>query len=326
MRVRPCALDAGAAPRGELDAGVTVLQTADMVAASELLAQATAELADDPRALRSMLAIVGAFVADAAATPTHWVYDQAKLEQEVNTHGRSVAFFQPSLNPFYTRPVGASTCYGEQLLITLRSLVEHGGQVDNRDIGRTIAETMGINTEYGPLDTTIFGTRELPIDGPWRHGSVMHYIQELANGSDYEEAGGSDDQAEAYVKSLPVIVSRAGSEDFLETVEETIRTLQDNDPAVVYGLAAARVLEEVLLGGSAAQAASTLPAVLKAPGRANPQPDDRYVANRLDDVLKMAETGSYLESVSTYGRSYDIKTYLRHDGVEMPTGATAYLN
>ena len=38
------------------------------------------------------------------------------------------------------------------------------------------------------------------------------------------------------------------------------------------------------------------------------------------------ETGSYLESVSTYGRSYDIKTYLRHDGVEMPTGATAYLN
>ena len=69
-----------------------------------------------------------------------------------------------------------------------------------------------------------------------------------------------------------------------------------------------------------------LPTVLKAPQRKNPQPDDRYVANRLDDVLKMAETGSYLESVSTYGRSYDIKTYLRHDGVEMPTGATAYLN
>ena len=40
----------------------------------------------------------------------------------------------------------------------------------------------------------------------------------------------------------------------------------------------------------------------------------------------MAETGSFLESVATYGRSYDIKTYLRHDGVEMPTGATAYLN
>ena len=40
----------------------------------------------------------------------------------------------------------------------------------------------------------------------------------------------------------------------------------------------------------------------------------------------MAETGSFLESVATYGQSYDIKTYLRHDGVEMPTGATAYLN
>lgn len=269
---------------------------------------------------------VGAFVADCAATPTHWVYDQTKLEEEVNAHDRPVAFFQPSLNPFYTRPVGAATCYGEQLLITLRSLVQYGGEVDNRDIGRTIAETMGIHTEYGPLDTTIFGTRELPIDGPWRHGSVMHYIEALADGSDYEEAGGSDDQAEAYVKSLPLMVAQAGSEDFLETVEESIRTLQDNDPAVVYGLAAARVLEQALLGGSCAEAAAMLPTVLKAPQRKNPQPDDRYVANRLDDVLKMAETGSYLESVSTYGRSYDIKTYLRHDGVETPTGATAYLN
>ena len=297
-----------------------------MVAASDLLAQATKELAGDPRALRSMLAIVGAFVADAAATPTHWVYDQAKLEAEVSAHGRPVAFFQPSLNPFYTRPVGAATCYGEQLLITLRSLVAHGGEVDNRDIGRTIAETMGVDTEYGPLDTTIFGTRKLPIDGPWRHGSVMHYIQAIANGSDYEEAGGSDDQAEAYVKTLPLVVSQAGQPGFLETVEESIRTLQDNDPAVVYGLAAARVLEHVLLGGSCAEAASALPAMLRMPHRKNPQPDDRYVANRLDDVLKMAQTGSYLESVSTYGRSYDIKTYLRHDGVEMPTGATAYLN
>ena len=297
-----------------------------MVAASELLAQATAEFADDPRALRSLHAIVGAFVADAAATPTHWVYDAAKLQEEVSKRGKQAAFFQPSLNPFYTRPLGAATCYGEQLLITLRSLVEHGGEIDDADIGRTIAEEMGVDTDYGEINMTIFGTRELPIDGPWRHGSVMHYIQELASGKDYLDAGGSDDQAEAYVKTLPLIVAQAGSEDFLETVEESIRTLQDNDPAVVYGLAAARVLEQVILGGSAAEAASALPEALKAPRRTNPQPDDRYVANRLEDVLKMAETGSYLESVSTYGRSYDIKTYLRHDGVEMPTGATAYLN
>ena len=154
----------------------------------------------------------------------------------------------------------------------------------------------------------------------------VYSIAELDSGKDYLDAGGQDDQAEAYVKTLPLTVMAAGQEDFLGTVEDSIRTLQDNDPAVVYGLAAARVLEAVVLGGSAAEAAAALPAQLKSQSRDNPQPDDRYVANRLEDVLAMAETGSFLESVATYGRSYDIKTYLRHDGVEMPTGATAYLN
>ena len=126
-----------------------------MVAASELLAQATAELKENPRALRSLYAIVGAFVADAASTPTQydalaltpacphmpcppgsaaapdclpsqrsWVYKE--LDDEVlGGADKAAAFYQPSLNPFYTRPLGANTCYGEQLLIQLRSMVEH---------------------------------------------------------------------------------------------------------------------------------------------------------------------------------------------------------
>ena len=48
-------------------------------AASELLAEAAAGLKG--RRLRSLYAIVGGFVADAAATPTHWVYDAEKLAQ-----------------------------------------------------------------------------------------------------------------------------------------------------------------------------------------------------------------------------------------------------
>ena len=79
------------------------------------------------------------------------------------------------------------------------------------------------------------------------------------------------DQAEAYVKTLPLFVTAAGRPDFLEVVEDSIRTLQDNDAAVVYGLAAARVMEAVVLGGSAAEAAAALPALLKAQKRTNPQ-------------------------------------------------------
>eukprot|EP01047_Picozoa_sp_COSAG01_P014491 COSAG01_NODE_707_length_14133_cov_34.324093_5_plen_303_part_00 len=297
------------------------------VVASQLLAAATTELARTPQALRAFYAIVGAFVADASATPTHWVYDTEQLESGLA--GRPAAFFQPSLNPFYTRPLGAATCYGEQLLITLRSLVEHGGEVDNAHIGRTIAAEMGVDTEYGALDTTIFGTRELPISGPWRHGSVMHYLQELQAGKGYLDAGGPDDQAEAYVKTLPLTVAFAGTKDCLETVEDSIRTLQDNDAAVVYGLAAARVLGTVVLGGASAAAIAALPAQLKRAKRANPQPDDRYVSNRLDQLLTLAADTSnadFRRAVERYSRGFDQKTYLRHDGVEVAAGPSTPLN
>eukprot|EP01050_Picozoa_sp_SAG11_P020483 SAG11_NODE_3458_length_2436_cov_1.462559_4_plen_116_part_00 len=107
-------------------------------------------------------------------------------------------------------PLGASTCYGEQLLITLRSLVEAGKQLDCADIGARTAAAMGPDTKYGALDTTIFGRRELPIAGPWRQGSVMHFLEHLAAGRDILDAGSQDDQAEAYVKTLPIVAAAAG--------------------------------------------------------------------------------------------------------------------
>ena len=70
----------------------------------------------------------------------------------------------------------------------------------------------------------------------------------------------------------------------LDLVEDAVRVTQDNDAAVVYGLAAARLLGAIIAGeaSSAAEAVAALPATLRAPARTAPQPDDRHVANRLD--------------------------------------------
>ena len=55
---------------------------------------------------RGIAAIVGNIVADAAGTPTHWVYDQASLASQVANAGGEdkIAFMDPPINPFYHCP------------------------------------------------------------------------------------------------------------------------------------------------------------------------------------------------------------------------------
>eukprot|EP01050_Picozoa_sp_SAG11_P020482 SAG11_NODE_3458_length_2436_cov_1.462559_3_plen_151_part_00 len=87
----------------------------------------------------------------------------------------------------------------------------------------------------------------------------------------------------------------AGQQDLLDLVEDAVRVTQDNDAAVVYGLAAARLLGAIIAGeASAAEAAAALPAMLRAPARAAPQPDDRHVANRLDAGRTLSRSGTTL--------------------------------
>ena len=54
---------------------------------------------------RAVAATIGSCVADAAARPMHWLYDQQRLDAAV---GDTVAveFWPESLSPFYTIPTG----------------------------------------------------------------------------------------------------------------------------------------------------------------------------------------------------------------------------
>ncbi|KAH8083974.1 ADP-ribosylglycohydrolase [Aureococcus anophagefferens] len=59
-----------------------------------------------------------------------------------------------------------------------------------------------------------------------------------------------DAETNAVAHVLPVAAARAGFDDFLESCEAAIRVVQDNDDAVAFGLAFARILEAVILGST----------------------------------------------------------------------------
>lgn len=65
-----------------------------------------------------------------AAQPLHWVYDEAKMKQATSSCIDHPEFRTPSANPFYRRPCGSQTAYGDQIMVLLRSLVHCNGKVN----------------------------------------------------------------------------------------------------------------------------------------------------------------------------------------------------
>jgi ADP-ribosylglycohydrolase len=72
-------------------------------------------------------AIIGAFVADAATMPLHWIYSPDEIRGKLD--GRDPEFFDPPSSPFYDYKLGQLSPYGEEALPLLESVTEHGGVV-----------------------------------------------------------------------------------------------------------------------------------------------------------------------------------------------------
>lgn len=92
----------------------------------ELLAQCS-QLS--PLQSAAVASILGAAVADAAARPLHWIYDQADLEK-LFQENRVPEFWPESKSPFYSLPTGYRSCYNHVLMAGLEAFTEANGEVD----------------------------------------------------------------------------------------------------------------------------------------------------------------------------------------------------
>ena len=206
-------------------------------------------------------AILGCFVGDAAAVTSHWVYDQSSLSNHVNgtLGGEQHAPFMEPINPFYHVRPGKLSCYGDQTLALLRSMAAAGkGASDLGAYMQGLDLLCGEATEYGPLGRKI-EKDDMPIQGPWRHGSLKEYFANVKAGeSDPSKTGGEDKQIDGACKIAPIVASfgALGLGPTLTAAEAAIRVTQDSDEAVSMGLAFARILYAV--AGERAQPADAV--------------------------------------------------------------------
>ena len=92
---------------------------------------------------------------------------------------------------------------------------------------------------------------------PWSaQASTKEFVSYVAAGRHWPSCGGNDDQADAVAHVVPVVALFGGNTSKMLSVADTvIRVTQNTDNGVAFGLAAARVLEHVLVGGLAGGAA-----------------------------------------------------------------------
>jgi len=184
--------------------------------------------------------MLGAFVGDAAAMPTHWIYDPAEMLREVPSV-EAPEFKNPATPRFYSSSEfpghyesGSLSPYGEQLLFVSQWLAEAG-------------EVSGTAMAGG------MATWAATYSGRKDH-ALKSFEENVAKGATWPECGADDNQAHCYMKVVPATALYAGSPERRAKVEEAIRVHQNNDVAVEFGLVASDILERVFLGESLADA------------------------------------------------------------------------
>lgn len=205
--------------------------------------------------LRARSAVLGALVADAATMGLHWIYDTGKIRSILEGSKRTAVpeFFEPPQCPFYQYKSGQQSPYGDELLPVLLYLDEHGTLDDSN--GQAFAEYLAAyyKAYKGRLNKTSKAMMEALLDKkrPWPQCGDP-----------------TDNQANAFVKVIPIVARYAGMPGLPAAVDAAVRAQQNSDAAVGYGLTAAHILEAVVMGStvaeavqSAADAAGTTPLV-----------------------------------------------------------------
>merc|ERR1719161_697686 len=210
--------------------------------------------------------------------------------------GDSPEFTSPSLNAYYQIPCGSNSCFGDQAFVVLQSLVRCGA-VNTSDLVASHVQKFGTSGEYGPLgNTNVQSAGDLPIKGPWRHGSVDRFLRNIDAGAGFPRCGSNDGSSDCFVKAVPAIALFAGRAGLKSHVSKVVRVTQNHATAVGFSSAAAEILEQIIMTGSHGQDAihAAVDRMLRSGSEV-----ESSIGAELSELLDLQDV-PYLEAVKTY--------------------------
>jgi hypothetical protein len=125
---------------------------------------------------------LGATVAEAAARPLHWVYNQKKLSEYIKGK-KEFSFLKKNKSPFYDIKTGEVSGYNEISQVMFNTLLEGHENIEQR-FKKNIQKNFGLGSKYWKNLKLRFKYKKVKewrgiIKGPWIHQNIIETVNNI---------------------------------------------------------------------------------------------------------------------------------------------------
>ena len=189
---------------------------------------------------------LGATVADAAARPLHWVYNQKKLLNYIKGK-QDFTFLKKNKSPFYNIKTGKVSGYNEVGQVMFKTLVEGHRDIEER-FKKNITKNFGPGSIYWKNLNLRAKYRKVKdwrgiIKGPWIHQNIIETVRNIK--SKKKLTGGKKvNESDGYCAALPYFLYGYN----LKEVKKIISTVTVSKISLKYALAKFYLIDLALKG------------------------------------------------------------------------------
>ena len=189
---------------------------------------------------------LGATVADAAARPLHWVYDQKKLLNYIKGK-KDFTFLKKNKSPFYNIKTGKVSGYNEIGQVMFKTLLEDHRNIEER-FKKNIIKNFGPGSRYWKNLDLRAKYRKVKdwrgiIKGPWIHQNIIETVRNIM--AKKKLTGGIKvNESDGYCAALPYFLYGYN----FRNVKKIISTVTVSKISLKYALVKFNLLDLALKG------------------------------------------------------------------------------
>ena len=189
---------------------------------------------------------LGATVADAAARPLHWVYNQKKLKKYIKGK-KDFAFLKNNKSPFYNIKTGKVSGYNDIGQVMFKTLTEGHENIQER-FKKNIIKNFGPGSIYWKNLNLRAKYRKVKdwrgiIKGPWIHQNIIETVQNIKS---YKKLTGGKrvNESDGYCAALPYFLYGYG----FNNLKKIISIVTVSKISLKYALAKFNLIDLALKG------------------------------------------------------------------------------
>jgi len=189
---------------------------------------------------------LGATVADAAARPLHWVYNQKKLQSFIKGK-KDFTFLKKNKSPFYDIKTGKVSGYNEIGQVMLTTLLEKDNDIKKK-FKKNITKNFGPGSVYWKNLNLRAKYRKVKdwrgiIKGPWIHQNVIEVVKNVK--AKKKVTGGMKvNESDGYCAALPYFLYGYSPKN----LKEIISIVTISKLSMKYALAKFNIIDLALKG------------------------------------------------------------------------------